>query len=49
MKNQFTEVFNVIFRVMTRESFADNIIFFSKFTIYYANLLEETGDFRSSV
>jgi hypothetical protein len=49
VKNQFTEVFNVIFRVMTRESFADNIIFFSKFTIYYANLLEETGDFRAAV
>jgi hypothetical protein len=34
---------------MTRESFVDNIIQYSKFSIYYAGLLEETGDFRSSV
>ena len=49
VKNLFVEVFNVIHRVMTRESFVDNIILYSKFSIYYANLLEETGDFRSAV
>lgn len=49
IKTQFVEVFNVIHRIMTRESFVDNIIQYSKFSIYYAGLLEETGDFRSSV
>ena len=34
---------------MTRESFVGNIIMYTKFSIYYANLLEETGDFRNAV
>ena len=49
VKNQFIEAFNVIHRVLTRESFVSNIIMYTKFSIYYANLLEETGDFRNAV
>jgi len=49
IKNQFVEALNVLHRVLTRDSFVDNIIMYSKFSIYYSNLLEETGDFRNSV
>ena len=35
--------------MLTRESFVSNIIMYSKFSVYYANLLEETGDFRAAV
>jgi len=49
VKTQFVEAFNVIHRVLTRESFVGNIIMYVKFSIYYANLLEETGDFRNGV
>lgn len=49
VKAKFVEAFNVVHRVLSRESFVDNIILFSKFSIYYANLLEEAGDFRSAV
>lgn len=49
VKNQFLDIFNVIHRVLSRELFADNIIMYIKFSIYFANLLEETGDFRNAV
>ena len=49
IKNQFVETFNVIHRVLTRESFVSNITLYLKFSIYYSNLLEETGDFRNAV
>ena len=49
VKNQFVEAFNVIHRVLTRESFVSNIIMYMKFSVYYSNLLEETGDFRNAV
>jgi hypothetical protein len=49
IKTKFVEAFNVIHRILTRESFVGNIIMYSKFSIYYANLLEETGDFRNAV
>lgn len=49
VKNQFVEAFNVIHRILTREFFVANIIMYTKFSIYYANLLEETGDFRNAV
>lgn len=49
VKNQFVEAFNVIHRVLTRESYVGNMIMYTKFSIYYANLLEETGDFRNAV
>ena len=39
----------MIHRVLTRESFVGNMIMYTKFSIYYANLLEETGDFRNAV
>lgn len=42
-------MFNVIHRVMSRELFQDNIIMYSKFSIYFSNLLEESGDFRNAV
>ena len=49
VKNQFLDMFNVIHRVLSRELFSDNIIMYAKFSIYFANLLEETGDFRNAV
>lgn len=49
VKNFFVESFNVLHRIMTRESFVENIIMYIKFSIYYANLQEETGDFRNAV
>ena len=49
VKNQFVEAFNVIHRVLTRESFVSNVIMYMKFSVYYSNLLEETGDFRNAV
>ena len=49
VKNHFAEAFNVIHRVLTRESFVGNIIMYIKFSIYFSNLLEETGDFRNAV
>lgn len=42
-------MFNVIHRVLSRQSLVDNIVFYSKFSVYYANLLEESGDFRNAV
>ena len=49
VKNYFVEAFNVLHRIMTRDTFVKNIIMYCKFSIYYANLLEETGDFRNAV
>jgi len=42
-------MFNVIHRVLSRELFVDNIVMYIKFSIYFSNLLEETGDFRNAV
>lgn len=49
IKSKFLDAFNIIHRVLTRESFIENIILYSKFSVYYSNLLEENGDFRSAV
>lgn len=49
VKNQFVDMFNVIHRILSRELFVDNIVMYVKFSIYFANLLEETGDFRNAV
>ena len=49
VKNRFLDIFNVINRVLSRELFCDNIIMYIKFSIYFANLQEETGDFRNAV
>lgn len=49
VKNRFLDIFNVINRVLSRELFCSNIIMFIKFSIYFANLQEETGDFRNAV
>jgi len=49
IKAKFLDAFNVIHRILTRETFIENIILYSKFSIYYSNLLEENGDFRNAV
>ena len=49
MKAKFVEASDVIHRILTRSSFVENIILYVKFSIYYANLLEDKGDFRGAV
>jgi hypothetical protein len=49
VRNQFLEMFNVIHRILSRELFVDNIVMYVKFSVYFSNLLEETGDFRNAV
>lgn len=49
VKSQFVEAMDMIHRVLTRENYIENIILYSKFSIYYSNLLEEKGDLRSAV
>ena len=36
-------------RILTRIPFVEDMIMYCKFTIYLANLLEETGEFRNAV
>ena len=48
-KTLFAEVMDMIHRVFTRDNFIENIILFAKFSVYYANLLEEKGDLRMAV
>lgn len=43
------EACDIIHRILSRASFIENIILYNKFSIYYANLLEDKGDFRSAV
>ena len=49
VKSKFVEAFDVMHRILTRTSFIETIILYSKFSIYYANLLEDKGDYRSAV
>jgi hypothetical protein len=49
VKAQFVEAMDMCHRILTRDNFIENIIMYSKFTIYYANLLEEKGDLRNAV
>lgn len=49
VKTKFVEACDVIHRILARASFIENIILFSKFSIYYSNLLEDKGDYRSAV
>lgn len=39
----------MIHRILTRDNYIENIIMYSKFSVYYANLLEEKGDLRNAV
>ncbi len=39
----------MIHRILTRASFIENLTLYTKFSIYYANLLEDKGDYRSAV
>lgn len=41
VKQQFVESMDMIHRILTRDSYVENIIMYSKFSVYYANLLEE--------
>ena len=49
VKNQFLESVDMIHRILTRDSYIENIIMYSKFSVYFANLLEEKGDLRQAV
>jgi hypothetical protein len=49
VKSQFVESFSVIHRILTRMLFVEDMIMYSKFSIYFSNLLEETGEFRNAV
>ena len=49
VKNQFVDAFGVIHSLMSREVFVTNIIMYGKLSIYYANLLEDSGDFKQGV
>lgn len=49
VKNQFVDAFGVIHSLMSREVFITNIIMYGKLTVYFANLLEDSGDFKSGV
>ena len=49
VKSKFVEACDTIHRILARASFIENIILFTKFSIYYANLLEDKGDFRGAV
>lgn len=48
-KSVFVEAMDMVHRVLTRDTFIENIIMFSKFSVYFANLQEERGDFRAAV
>lgn len=39
----------MLHRILTRIDFVEDVIMYSKFTIYLSNLLEESGDFRNAV
>jgi hypothetical protein len=49
VKTQFVEAMDMIHRILTRDNYIENIIMYSKFSVYYANLLEEKGDLRNAV
>lgn len=48
-KSLLIEAMDMVFRILTRDTFIENIIMFAKFSVYYANLQEEKGDFRAAV
>jgi len=43
------EAFNVMQRILTRMPLIEDMILYSKFTIFLGTLLEETGEFRNAV
>jgi hypothetical protein len=49
VKSQFVDAMDMCHRILTRDHFIENITMYSKFSIYYANLLEEKGDLRTAV
>lgn len=49
VKTQFVEAMDMCHRILTRDNYIENIILYSKFSVYYANLLEEKGDLRNAV
>lgn len=49
VKTHFVETMDMIHRIFARDTYIENIIMFSKFTVYFANLLEEKGDLRHAV
>jgi hypothetical protein len=49
VKTQFVESMDMIHRILTRDNYIENIIMYSKFSVYFANLLEEKGDLRNAV
>lgn len=49
VKNNFGEAFNIMHRVLTRMNFVEDMVMYSKFSIYLSNFQEELGEFRNSV
>lgn len=49
VKNNFAEAFNIMHRILTRMNFVEDMIMYSKFSIYLASIQEELGEFRNSV
>jgi len=48
-KASLIDAFSVIHRILTRLPFLEDMIFYSKVTIRFCQLLEESGDFRTAV
>ena len=49
VKNNFCEAFIIMHRTLTRMTFVEDMIMYSKFAIYLASLQEDLGEFRSAV
>lgn len=49
IKMHFVEAFNIMHRILTRMDYIDDMVMYSKFSIYLSNTLEETGEFRTAV
>ncbi len=49
VKNNFAEAFNIMHRILTRMNFVEDMIMYTKFSIYLANFQEELGEFRNAV
>lgn len=43
------ESLNVMHRVLNRMNYVEDMVMFSKISIYLSNLLEESGEFRNAV
>ena len=49
VKNNFCEAFNIMHRILTRMTFVEDMIMYSKFAIYLASLQEDLGEFRAAI